>query len=544
MKKIWKFLIVIVLLFFTIGCKDDDTNDNKDDDNQQIIPEEVVDLSKVQEVANTMIMPSEINTNKIELQKSYTKDNITLEIRWRISDSTIIDYFGNVTRSNEDHLVTLKAFFTYNEFEYVKSYDVKVLKYTDLERLNNEIVNFNLPSVIVDSYVLPTSVIDKDIIVEWESSDPEIIDQNGTKNLPIEGKDIVLKLILSLNNDKLEKEFNMQAIKSKELLHGNDSTAVHNQNDFKNGIFVDLELNENNCLVMNKLQGMYLSPTYQTNGFIEIVGSWSAITSLDTGTVELQYRVLVEGEWSNYVSYGSWRLGAKNYSKTSTTNDGLLEIDLDIIQVLNNKKASAYQYRVLFEREEGQKSPELLCVGSALDLGLSDVEVGNVRESVIYDVPQLNQNIVPGIGNSICSPTSITMLLKYKGHSFIENDSEFEHRYIAGVVFDSKARLYGNWTFNVAVMGAYGEYAFVKRFTGVNDLINHLNQVGPVALSVKGNMQGYYTTGGHLLVCKGYKIVDGEYIFICNDPNIKNVEIEYTYETIKNVWRNIAYCVE
>ncbi len=544
MKKIWKFLIVIVLLFFTIGCKDDDTNDNKDDDNQQIIPEEVVDLSKVQEVANTMIMPSEINTNKIELQKSYTKDNITLEIRWRISDSTIIDYFGNVTRSNEDHLVTLKAFFTYNEFEYVKSYDVKVLKYTDLERLNNEIVNFNLPSVIVDSYVLPTSVIDKDIIVEWESSDPEIIDQNGTKNLPIEGKDIVLKLILSLNNDKLEKEFNMQAIKSKELLHGNDSTAVHNQNDFKNGILVDLELNENNCLVMNKLLGMYLSPIYQTNGFIEIVGSWSAITSLDTGTVELQYRVLVEGEWSNYVSYGSWRLGAKNYSKTSTTNDGLLEIDLDIIQVLNNKKASAYQYRVLFEREEGQKSPELLCVGSALDLGLSDAEVGNVRESVIYDVPQLNQNIVPGIGNSICSPTSITMLLKYKGHSFIENDSEFEHRYIAGVVFDSKARLYGNWTFNVAVMGAYGEYAYVKRFTGVNDLINHLNQVGPVALSVKGNMQGYYTTGGHLLVCKGYKIVDGEYIFICNDPNIKNVEIEYTYETIKNVWRNIAYCVE
>ena len=93
-------------------------------------------------------------------------------------------------------------------------------------------------------------------------------------------------------------------------------------------------------------------------------------------------------------------------------------------------------------------------------------------------------------------------------------------------------------------MGAYGEYAYVKRFTGPNDLINHLEQIGPVALSVKGNMQGYYTTAGHLLVCKGYKIVDGEYIFICNDPNLKNVEVEYTYETIANVWRNIAYVIE
>ena len=93
-------------------------------------------------------------------------------------------------------------------------------------------------------------------------------------------------------------------------------------------------------------------------------------------------------------------------------------------------------------------------------------------------------------------------------------------------------------------MGAYGEFAYVKRFINNDELMLHLENVGPVALSVKGNMQGYYNTGGHLLVCKGYKIVDGEVIFICNDPNIKNVEVEYTYETIENVWREIAYVIE
>ena len=93
-------------------------------------------------------------------------------------------------------------------------------------------------------------------------------------------------------------------------------------------------------------------------------------------------------------------------------------------------------------------------------------------------------------------------------------------------------------------MGAYGEYAYVKRFKGINDLIDHLNNIGPLALSVKGNMQGYYTTNGHLLVCKGYRVEDGKVIFICNDPNITNVEIEYTEETIQTVWRLIAYVIE
>ena len=276
----------------------------------------------------------------------------------------------------------------------------------------------------------------------------------------------------------------------------------------------------------------------------EIVGSWSAISSKETGTVELQYRVLVDGVWSDYVSYGAWKLGDKSYSKTKTTADKLVEIDLDIISVLNGKTASAYQYKVTFKRTEEQTSPLLRLVGSALDLGLSDVDVNVCSDHVEYDVPMLNQNIVPGIGNSICSPTSTTMLLKYFGHDFSDMGYTYEHEYMAHAVYDFGASVYGNWTYNVAVMGAYGEYAYVKRFTGPNDLINHLEQIGPVALSVKGNMQGYYTTAGHLLVCKGYKIVDGEYIFICNDPNLKNVEVEYTYETIANVWRNIAYVIE
>ena len=136
------------------------------------------------------------------------------------------------------------------------------------------------------------------------------------------------------------------------------------------------------------------------------------------------------------------------------------------------------------------------------------------------------------------------MLLKYKGHSFTDKGYDYEHEYIAINAKDYGNDIFGNWVYCTAVMGAHNEQAYVKYFANNDELIEHLMNVGPVSLSVKGNMQGLYNTGGHLLVCKGYKIENGVPVFICNDPALKNVEVEYTYETIENVWRNVAYVIE
>ena len=37
---------------------------------------------------------------------------------------------------------------------------------------------------------------------------------------------------------------------------------------------------------------------------------------------------------------------------------------------------------------------------------------------------------------------------------------------------------------------------------------------------------------------------DGQTIFICNDPNVKEVYVEYSEETISRVWRMVAYVIE
>ena len=83
----------------------------------------------------------------------------------------------------------------------------------------------------------------------------------------------------------------------------------------------------------------------------------------------------------------------------------------------------------------------------------------------------------------------------------------------------------------------------------LDELKMHLAEVGPVALSVKGKMDAYnttnsYNTGGHLLVCQGYYEKDGQTIFICNDPNVKEVYVEYSAETIARVWRMVSYVIE
>lgn len=168
-------------------------------------------------------------------------------------------------------------------------------------------------------------------------------------------------------------------------------------------------------------------------------------------------------------------------------------------------------------------------------------------KEVVYDVPKLYQGAVPVIGNSICSATSTTMLLKYHGFHFSSFDAEYEHRYIASIVRDYGNNIYGNWVYNTVTMGGYGLNSYVARMYSVDELIYHLAYVGPVALSVKGTMisnEKTYTTAGHLIVAIGYKYVNDVLYIVCNDPNVENVYCEYSLSVINNTWRNITYVVE
>ena len=578
MKKIFTILVLLLGLYL-VGCNNskDDVNDphehayvegvcgcgEKDPSYQESHNHEYIDgvcscgdkqikLTEQEAIENAIksISLPTATEEHIALPKNYTEDGLTVYISWQSGDLSVINNYGYIKRKNFEQSTELYATFECGKIKKEVTYNIVVLAYSDEYRVKAELDKLTVDTVLTEKTKLPTRCIDSDINIEWVLSNPEIFDNEGCYNFPDTVTIMKLTVILTLNDIELTKEFNMVAYKETSIEKMNTQNIIDSKEAFDDGVLIDLEKNENECLVLKdgKQTGTYISPVVETSQFDTLVGSWSAITSQNTGAVEVYFRVLVDGVWSDYFTYGQWRLGDQNKGVSKISSNGVARMEEDTVFTATGKIATAYQYKVEFRRlEEGNESPELRLVACCVRvIGYEELKLDytQISQTVIYDVPMLNQNIVPIIGNSICSPTSTTMLLKYYGHSFNVEGYAYEHQYVAQIAKDYGHNMFGNWVYNVAVMGAYGEYAYVKRFINNDELMWHLENVGPVALSVKGNMQGYYNTAGHLIVCKGYKIVDGEVVFICNDPNLKDVEVEYTYETIENVWREIAYVIE
>ena len=239
--------------------------------------------------------------------------------------------------------------------------------------------------------------------------------------------------------------------------------------------------NENLLYVDNKIvlkddatEGYLESCEIETNEFDIACGSWACVTPKDS-SVELLVRVYADGAWSKYLSYGTWELYKDNYYYDD--KDDVAWINVDEIIVRNEKKATKVQYKVVLKKN-GQESPRLslVCITlrlqsvNSLELMQPLKEVKDVHllpETVEYPVPRLNQNMVPVIGGEMCSATTTTMLLKYRGLDFadlaktyskVNEWGEFEHSYVATLVADPghNAPTFGNWVYNTAVMGAFG----------------------------------------------------------------------------------------
>lgn len=136
---------------------------------------------------------------------------------------------------------------------------------------------------------------------------------------------------------------------------------------------------------------------------------------------------------------------------------GVARMSQDEILINDNKTAEAFQYQVILRRSSlADDSPRLALVAAALEIENYQykVDVSGLPDKYDHEVPQLNQNDVPNIGNQICSPTSSTMLLMFKGHEFSE---AFPHEKNARLFRDYGNKIYGNWVYNTVGMSAYGE---------------------------------------------------------------------------------------
>lgn len=505
---------------------------------------EIINALSAEEYVNDIIaqvvLPKEIKEDIVLPTKI---EDVT--ITWKTSNSYLLSSKGNIiARSNSNKEVTLIATYMFDNFTKDVNYDIIILGYTDYEKLEMVMESLTFPQVVTENLNF-NNTLGYGVQATYISSNPEIISNEGLVSLPTEETIVTITIILELGEEKMEKSIDLTVSKSNNI---NKHQIIEYAKDYSLQNQVGLKILDNRMVLDdNVLEATYYSDIIETLAFTSLVGSWAAISS-EHATCELKISLRVNGVWSEEITYSPWGLGLNNASHDQTKD--LIKLNEDEVSVLASNKADAIKYSITLKRDAfNVESPKLALVSFAILIPnyRYDVNVSELPKNVCYDVPKLYQGAVPSIGNSICSPTSTTMLLKYHGFDFTAFDSEYEHRYIAKIVYDHGNNIYGNWVYNTVTMGAYGLNAYVARMYSINELIYHLATVGPVALSVKGQMTSTakdYYTGGHLLVAIGYKYIDNVLYIICNDPNVPAVYCEYSISVINNTWRNIAYVIE
>ena len=513
------------------------------------------------EASKKVSVPTSTNSD-IELPTSV--DGVKID--WYTSDSSILTKEGVCSYVPSPKIVTLSAGYAidYEEDDEVETYyydvdyKVQVLSFSFDKRVELVKETIKFSDKINGKISLPTS-FDYNLSGSWSSSNKAVITDEGVVTYPSE--DTVVKLELTLkdllnenNESKVVFELTVPAIlDNEEELEFLNHNIIDYTSKFSSSHLNNLKFNNDGKVVLedNSLSGTYESRVFYTKKFKSLVGSWSCITS-PNATIELEISVYTGGKWSKYFTYGVWGLGKTNtyYNQSDSNTNTKMSVDEIII---NNGDATACKYRVTLKRDStSTASPVLSLVCLALDINDSTysypVDISNLPKSVDNEIPKLYQYDVPGIGGSICSATTTTMLLKWKGYSFTDKGYTYEHEYIASLVADPghNSPTYGNWSYNMAVAGAYGDNAYVARMYSWEEVMYHLATVGPMGASIRSsNGEWGYNTNGHLVIIRGYRISDsGAVTVICNDPAVRGVYYTVTLNQFLQCWRGVSYVME
>lgn len=261
--------------------------------------------------------------------------------------------------------------------------------------------------------------------------------------------------------------------------------------------------------VTNKtLQATYQSTKININTFLELVLSWN-FTSLNS---DILFMVKLGNgmDFSDFFILGHYNNDVYKSVKNQDTSFGKVFTDLLVNKNLENT------FIVL-----------KFIVKDSRDFSLKNISLTRKpNSSFVFDeslltekeiiVPKINQKSVPLIGNSICSPTSLTMVLNYYNNN-LNNTT------IAKQVYDYEENIYGNWSFNASFAYNYGLYSRVEYVNNFKDIISYINNDIPVIMSigvakVKDPNNEINYPYGHLVVLTGFTKIDNIWHAIVNDP--------------------------
>lgn len=325
------------------------------------------------------------------------------------------------------------------------------------------------------------------------------------------------------------------------------NTLILNHNDFINYTFVSCSLSSGGEVLLDEGEsfGEMISRMIDLPSFRQLVVSWNSTTYENTN-IEVWIRVRKESSWSQWFSYGKWTTNGYNTGSFSGQKDAFARLDVDQLQLIDGF-GDGIQVKVeLTRKNESILSPKIRMLAVSITPEKPPIIELYQNQEVQLAVPKREQLNVDGIGNIICSPTSLAMVMEYYGI----NEST---RKVANSTVDNGTSIYGNWSYNVAYAGEKGLEAYVEYCDSINDVQSYVLSGVPIVASIKlknkedleGSFQAY--PSGHLVVITGFTRHNGRDCILVNDPATDNVEsvprIYYMDEFIK-AWRNIIYVVK
>ena len=289
-------------------------------------------------------------------------------------------------------------------------------------------------------------------------------------------------------------------------------------------------------------EGSFISGEIDMGGsFKKMVTSWNATST--GGTVEVAVAIkLSDGSFTDWYSWGEWS-AIRGTSGSKSKNDDNGKLDVDVL-TLTNECEGIIKFKINI-KQTADHSPILHNVTFACNKESSSL-TAPTEEAVKLEVPYRRQQDVPEIGGSICSATSLSMVMLYHGEEIdgVEGVAD-----VAWGVRDYGHGIFGNWAFNVAYAGELGYNAYVDFFDV--DAIKYAVSTGhPIVCSIKvtkGQLaaSGFrsYTTNGHLICIVGYEQRDGKTWLLVNDPAHPEVTALLESDFV-NVYRGVSYIVQ
>lgn len=286
--------------------------------------------------------------------------------------------------------------------------------------------------------------------------------------------------------------------------------------------------------------GKWTSP-WAATGFNArtIIPSWN-VSSAPNGTwirVEVRGKTATEtGSWDT-IAHWAYGTGGTHRQSGTAQGDDFSKVDVDTVMTNGSARYRSWQLRVTLLRPYGAKTtPKLASIG-AVAAGYAtrsqSVSTTTMSKDTTLAVPQSSQMIhngqykqYGGGGASWCSPTSVSMVLRYFKTGPKPADyawSKYADSFVvhaARYTYDYRYDAAGNWPFNTAYAGRFGLDAFVTRLDNLRDAEAFIKKGIPVVASVryaKGALTGSAvgSSNGHLLVITGFR-KNGR--VIVNDP--------------------------